>query len=432
MDGRRFVLVPLVAVLAAVAAGCGDERPFRVGVMVDCQGLLRAFGAQMLAGAELPFLERGAQLRGRTPEGGITPAHIGGRRVEFVRGCSEGGEYTTVIAEARRLVEVEHVDAVVGSTWPGDEIVLRQVAMHYPHVTFVAVVSGPQELTLGQEPGNLFRVAPSFGQAVAGLATYAYGTLGWRRAAVVAEDWEVGWGEAAAFVAEFCALGGRVVVQRTLPPAPDPTPDPALVTTLSRVDGVAVLAGVAIDPTPLVRALSERLGDPRRLVAGPYMSWAPGRAAAAGNALDGVAATAAPPGRSAAWMAYADRFRRVFPGLAPTAPVDELTVSFYQAVEATLTALERADGSTLMSAFATLRMDLPLGPIRIDGRAQAVVSTSIVRFTAAGSSEVATFRDIDETLGGLLTDAEPPSAAPRACRHGSVPAFSARALRSSR
>ena len=49
---------------------------------------------------------------------------------------------------------------------------------------------------------------PTTAQHEAGLGAYAYHELGWRRAAVVADDANPGWAGAAAFTAEFCALGG--------------------------------------------------------------------------------------------------------------------------------------------------------------------------------------------------------------------------------
>ena len=52
---------------------------------------------------------------------------------------------------------------------------------------------GAQETTLRDPPPNYFRFAPTGAQTTAGLGTYAYRDLGWRRAVVVAEDWYPGW-----------------------------------------------------------------------------------------------------------------------------------------------------------------------------------------------------------------------------------------------
>ena len=136
-------------------------------------------------------------------------------------GCDEGGEFSTVIATARRLVEVEHADVVLGGTWPGDGIVLGQVARRYPTVAFVAASTGPGEVTLLRPSPNLFRVRPSYTQPAASLGIYAYRQAGWRRAAVLVEDDEEGWAESAAFTAEFCAVGGRVERSLGIPAGAD-------------------------------------------------------------------------------------------------------------------------------------------------------------------------------------------------------------------
>ena len=51
----------------------------------------------------------------------------------------------------------------------------------------------------------------------AGLGDLAYNKLGWKTAAVVADDYSFGWTSAAGFIAEFCAVGGKVT-KRVFPP----------------------------------------------------------------------------------------------------------------------------------------------------------------------------------------------------------------------
>ena len=213
----------LVALLLAVSACGGDtQRPLRIGVVVDCVGGWRALGDGELAAAQLPLIARGARAVGENPSDGVRGGRVAGRRVEIVRGCSESGEFSTLTQVARQLVEREHVDAVVaGGFDPVDGIPLREVARRYPDVVFVAAASGPREVTLDRPAGNLYRVAPDYGQGVAGLATYAYRRLGWRRVAILPEGWAAGWDAETAFVREFCALGGRVAKRV---PLQDPRP----------------------------------------------------------------------------------------------------------------------------------------------------------------------------------------------------------------
>ena len=89
-------------------------------------------------------------------------------------------------------------------------MVFRELARRYPTVPFVLAGSWAREATTHAPAPNLYRFTPDIEQEQAGLATYAYKTLGWRTAATVAEETPNGWGATAAFAAEFCALGGQV------------------------------------------------------------------------------------------------------------------------------------------------------------------------------------------------------------------------------
>ena len=81
----------------------------------DCHGggAAGAFYENALAGAELPFVERGASLRGAKPSDGVGSVTVAGSRVELVIGCDLNGSFTSILSEARRLVEREGVDVLV-------------------------------------------------------------------------------------------------------------------------------------------------------------------------------------------------------------------------------------------------------------------------------------------------------------------------------
>src|SRR5687768_7848569 len=145
MRGRRPLVAAALAASALLLGGCDSDTPvFRVGVLTDCQGPFRGFEDAQLSGAELPFLRRGAKLVGTAPSDGVTAIEESGRRIELVLGCQETGEHTVYIEEARRLLETERVDAIVG----GASVVTRDLARRYPDVPFVSTVWDDQEITL--------------------------------------------------------------------------------------------------------------------------------------------------------------------------------------------------------------------------------------------------------------------------------------------
>ena len=65
---------------------------------------------------------------GTSPSDGVSAIEVGGRRVELILGCHETGEHLVYIEEARRLIEAEHVDVVMG----GSSVVTRDAATSIP------------------------------------------------------------------------------------------------------------------------------------------------------------------------------------------------------------------------------------------------------------------------------------------------------------
>jgi ABC-type branched-subunit amino acid transport system substrate-binding protein len=403
MRADRLVAAALAALALATGGCAGDEEePLRIGVMVDCLGVFRNLEDASLAGAQLPLLERGARPLGARPSDGISPARVGGRRVELVRGCTEGGEFTTIVEEARRLVELEEVDAVVGGTWPGDGVVIREVARRYPDVPFVAVLSGPREVTLKRPAENLYRVIPDMAQTVAGLADYAYAELGWRRAAVLTDDWEGGWASADAFAAGFCRLGGRVTARVTI----DVESAGTAVPVPADVDGVAVLVSGLFGPFETVRRLAAGRDDPaREVVIGPYATADPQLRGALGSVLEGAVGTMLVPAPGNPGVdAYVSAFAKAYPGLPREAALSENASAFRDSVEALVRAFERAGGpDRLRTELAATRDGLLAGQVRLDDNRQAVAAGTLVRLRRDGSLRtVRRLEPVDQSLDGAL------------------------------
>jgi branched-chain amino acid transport system substrate-binding protein len=420
-----------VALLAGSSCGGATERPLRIGVVVDCVGAFRALQDQELAGAQLPLIVRGARTAGRKPSDGVHHVRVAGRYVELVRGCSESGEFATLTQVARQLVEREHVDVVVaGGPFSVDGIPLRDFARRHPDVAFVAAANGPREVTLQRPAANVYRLAPDLGQGVAGLAAYAYRDLGWRRVALVMDDWVVGWGSETAFVREFCALGGRVTARIALPQPGSPR---AVVARVPRgADGVAVL-GSSLSVTPdLLDALARR--GKRTLVLGPDVI---GTASLVRGvpSLDGVVGAAYAPAaqRSPDVRAYLRDYARAYPGAAPGEPREAIVMGYRNAVEGVLDAFEQVDGDLshggrrLRAQLGRLRTELLGVPVRMDDHRQAVVSASLVRLGRPSPSgvpalaDVRTVAGVDQSVGGLVAPGYVPSSAGQACRRATPP-----------
>jgi branched-chain amino acid transport system substrate-binding protein len=428
MPGRRTLPVVALACLAFAASACSsDDAAVRIGVLSDCQGPFKGFRDAQLSGAELPFLRRGARLLGTGPSGGVTAIRVNGRRVELVHGCLETGEHTVYIEEARRLLETERVDVLVG----GASVVARELAHRYPDVAFVSTLWDDPEITLRRPATNLFRFSPDFAQQTAGLGTYAFRTLGWRRAAVVAGDGTPGWAGAAAFTAEFCALGGTVVEESYRSPfVPDPTLVPRTLETSP--DGVAAFLSFVDSPAEVLGSLAAELEDPARQL----LIWSATLedaqvVGALGPKLRGVVGTTwLPSGApSRALRDYRDRYRSVYPGVPPSLADQSAVIGFHNALEATLTALERVEGSDIrsgvLSELGRLRLQLPDGVVALDRNRQAVRDVYLSRIASTSGSTrltpVGTVPSVEQTYGGLLSGAPPPGPSTQPCRRATPP-----------
>jgi branched-chain amino acid transport system substrate-binding protein len=436
-DPRRL-LNALAAIACAVVAvtGCEDApEPVRIGVLAECSGLVEAFRQPMLAGAELPFLQRGARREGRSPADGLTDVSAGGRPVELIEGCTEATDLALLITETRRLIETEGADVIIGPLAETEGMVMRRIAARHPDTTFLLAASAAQAVTLREPRPNVFRFVADGAQQAAGLAAYARRDLGWRRAAIVHDDLPNSWESAAGFVAEFCALGGSVVAREVFTGSPGP--DRALGARLARqVDGVALIA-IFVSPGDFLRAYARRAAPlPRRLVLNGFSFTLPGGLAPGGVDLAGVifGLDIPPASERPQWRAYVRAYARAFPGIAPSFASSPVVFPVYLSAEATARALERTGGEVgvrqhrLRAALRALAFDGPAGPVRLDRNRQAIVSVHLRRIADRRADEpTRPFRvvhDVEQSFAGAFNRHTPSPTRDRPrCRRGRVPSW---------
>jgi len=422
------LLAALVVAVAAAHRSGGD--PIRIGVLVDCSGALAATKEPVLAGAALPLLDHGGT---RHVDGHVTGAQVGGREVELIPACTEYTYFHLLAFATRRLVEQDGVDIVVGPIGGGEGIVFRELASLYPQVTFLEGASGAQAATLRDPQPNLFRFVPDDAQLTAGLGTYAFRDLGWRRAVVVGEPFSDGWELSAGFVAEFCALGGDVV-ERDWTSLLQPNPSAAAKRHASEADGVLVAS--SISPASYLKALSTVIGPlEKRVLLTGFAFFDPQNTALPGVDLRSVVIGGYIPldPKTAGMQAFRSHFEQTFPGLLPGRWTEPVVVPTYSAVQAVVSALQRTGGRLgtdqreLRTALATLRLDAPQGPVRLDRNRQAVAPTYLERVEHAkgGSVRMSTTRTIpqvDQAFGGIFTTHTPsPSPIEPRCRRRPLP-----------
>lgn len=206
---------PLTAFVAAAAtaialAGCAgspadddaSEGVLRVGLISASAGAFAFQGEKLKEGVEFAFAQLGDE--------------VNGTRIELVME-DEGTTTAEALTAARRLVQRDPVDVIIGPTGSATSVAVAEEVADRGNATVILPLALTDELTLGDVRPNLFRVQTTAAQANAPFGTYAVDELGYERVAVIATDFPAGRDSAAAFASAFEAAGGEVV-QEIFPP----------------------------------------------------------------------------------------------------------------------------------------------------------------------------------------------------------------------
>ncbi|HMI72198.1 MAG TPA: ABC transporter substrate-binding protein [Solirubrobacteraceae bacterium] len=182
----------------------GSGTPIKVAIMSECKGAFGAFDKQNMAGAVAALSQfAGAKPKDpNDPKKGFTGGAIGDHPLKLVGvGCGDDTS-DTAIKEVRRLMEQLDADVMIGPLSGDESIAVANYAKQHPDKTFVDGSAGAQDTTLKVQAPNFFRFNGDGAQWNAGLGDIAYNKLGWKTAAVIADDYSFAWTSAAGFIAE--------------------------------------------------------------------------------------------------------------------------------------------------------------------------------------------------------------------------------------
>src|SRR5438034_164488 len=219
------LVTALVAIAAALIGGISTSsagskaRTIRVAIMTDCKGAF-GFGYEPdIGGAEAAFASYagGKAKSPKKPSAGMTGITVAGKQIQIVGyGCGND-TVPLAVTETKRLMEQLKADVMIGPLSGDEAVSVANYAKSHPTKTFVIGTAGSQDPTLQIAPKNVFRYHGDGAQWNAGTGEIAYKKLGWRKAAIIMDDYSFGWTSAAGLIADFCAVGGNIV-KRVFPP----------------------------------------------------------------------------------------------------------------------------------------------------------------------------------------------------------------------
>jgi ABC-type branched-subunit amino acid transport system substrate-binding protein len=195
-----ILIVPLLATLVGPSARAQDEvGPLRVAVLFPFTGDLSDFGQPFLQAAELAVNEINAA-------GGVN-----GQPIELVQGDSATSPQQAV-EEARRLIELEGVSAIVGPAGSGETLPVAESVTGPAGVLEITMSATSPALTIANDNDFLFRTTISDaaqGLVMADLAR----EQGFESACVLFVNNAYGQGLSDAFSDQFTAAGGTITAQ---------------------------------------------------------------------------------------------------------------------------------------------------------------------------------------------------------------------------
>ena len=362
----RALMATAVIGAFATAAWSQSTGPVKIGVLATLEGPFAAGGADGMRGAELAIRERGGT--------------VAGRKIEMIKASSDA-KPDVAVNSARKLVEQDKVDILVGPLSGGEGIAVKDYSKTQPQVTFINGSSGAQATTLTSPSPNFFRFNTDGGQWMAGLGKEAM-KRGYKKVMVIAEDYSFPYSQVQGFMTEYCAAGGKVPVKAWVP--------------LGGKDYASVIARVPKDVDALVVVLGgadavnflnqyEAAGGDKPMIGGS-ITVSQDVLNYRGKRRDSLVGTlSAGPNADAIdtpeYKAFVASYKKNFPDGYPSPGL--FAVAYYINMKAALDGLEAVKGDLsdgqkkYRDTLAKMTLKTPVGDIKLDENRQAIGTTFI-------------------------------------------------------
>jgi branched-chain amino acid transport system substrate-binding protein len=205
MKFAKINVAGAAALLLATALGWpsayAQSEPIRVGFLSVRTGALAAGGKQMEQGIELFLKQRNHTL--------------GGRKVELVI-ADTGGNPAGAKTKMQELVERHRAHVVLGPLAAFEALAIDDYIRQTQTPT-VSCSAAADDLTQRKPNPWFVRTVATSSQPYYPLGDYAAKTLGYKRIAIIADDFAYGYETAAGFQRGFEDAGGKIV-QKLWPP----------------------------------------------------------------------------------------------------------------------------------------------------------------------------------------------------------------------
>lgn len=365
------------------AMAMAQDGTVKFGILVATEGAFAEGGADGIRNVELAIQQAGGTAGGLTIETVVAPTDT---------------TPDTTVRQARKLIEQDGVDIILGPLSGSEGIAMRDYAKTIPDKTVINGISGALETTWVDPAENFFRFNLDGAQWGAGLGSYVVNEKGWTRVATVAADYSFGYTNFLGFAVDFCSAGGEIVERFWVPLG---SSDFGGVIASLPDDVDAIYLGVG--GTDAINFLNQysQAGADTNLIGGTIMAdqtvlTSRGRAkeALVGTPTSGPLADDNP---DPAWQEYVKAYQDAFPEGERFPSPSLFGVGYYVAALAAIEGLNQVDGdlsdgqAAFKEALSSMTLETPLGPVTLNENRQATGSVFI--------NEV-----VDDGQGGLRNE----------------------------
>ncbi len=379
---KRLFTTASVITLLAIGAGSASADTLKIGVLATLEGTYTVLGEDGVRGVKTALAEAGNKA--------------GGQDVELIV-VSTDTTPDSAVRGAKKLVEQDGVQIVIGPLSGSEGIAIRDYAKSQPGATFLNGSSAAMETTFVTPSDNFFRFNADGAQWSAGLGKYLFDVKGYKKIATVGEDYSFVYTQVAGLVTEFCQAGGEITDRAWVPLG---TKDFGSIIAALPDDVDAIYLGLGGGDALNFLNQYQQAGGDAKLIGGSIMvdgtvlnSKGDAKTALIGTSSAGPQADT---WDDPAWQAYVKLYQDTFPPDQRFPSPSLIATAYYTNTKAALECLGTVNGdlsdghAALRSCLSDLTLASPTGPVSLDKNRQAIAANFVSEVVELDDGTLAT------------------------------------------
>jgi branched-chain amino acid transport system substrate-binding protein len=393
---KHFFITAAAAVMVMATGAAQAQEKLKIGVMATLEGVLTTLGEDAIRGLQVAVKQAGGKVAGKEIELIIVPTNA---------------SPDSALRAARKLVEQDKVQLVIGPVSGSEGIALRDYSKTQPGVTFLNGSSGALETTYVTPSENFFRFNLDGAQWMAGLGQHLYNTKGYKRIVTLAEDYSFPYTQIMGLALEYCQAGGQITERLWVPFG---TKDFGSIIAKLPDDVDAIFLGLGGGDAINFFNQYAQAGGKAKLVGGSILvdqtvlsSKGTAKRLAIGIPSSGPQADTWDDPK---WQAWVKAYQEAFPA-DKRFPTPSLSgTGYYNTATALFTSLNKINGDLgdghkkLRETLAALELDAPNGKIKLDKNRQAIGNNFVYEIVEAPNGDLVSklvklVGNVNQTLG---------------------------------